>query len=396
MVDARPSESFRRRLFDVLERSRRGDRLSRIVDVSLVCLILTNVAASVLETVPAIQSQYGSALSWFDRFCVSIFIVEYVARLWTAPEHPALNDKQEWLARVMHAATPMMVLDLVAISPLFIELFLGADVAVVRILRIVRFYRLARYSPVLSTIVGVIAAEWRALAGSALLFAGLLLFSGVAMYLAEGRVQPAQLGDVPHAMWWAVVTLSTVGYGDVVPVTLAGKMIAGITMILGIMFFALPVGIIATSFQEQIRRRDFVVSFAMVARVPLFARLGAAEIARLIGLLTARRVSTGEVIITKGEEADAMYFITSGRVEVELPSDVITLSDGDFFGEIALLKEGETRSATVIATRTTDLLVLSSDDFHRLALSNAEIGEAVSKVARQRLQTLQGGAKQGL
>ena len=380
-----PQETRRRQVFDVLERSRRGDHLGRIVDIFLVFLILSSVTASVVETVPWIKARYGPALTLFDRFCVFMFIGEYLARLWSAPEHPGLSDKSPMRARFAHAASPMMILDLVAISPFFIELFLGADIAVVRILRILRFYRLARYSPVLATIVGVIAGEWRSLAGSALLFAALLLFSGVAMYLAEGHIQPDHLGDVPSAMWWAVVTLSTVGYGDIVPITVAGRMVAGLTMVFGIVFFALPVGIIATSFQEQIRRRDFVVSFAMVARVPLFAKLDAGSVARLISLLTARRVPAGETIFTKGEEADAMYFINSGQVEVEAPTGSITLGDGDFFGEVALMIEGERRNATVTALRSSDLLVLEASDFQSLLLSNSDIGEAVGEVAKQRM-----------
>jgi voltage-gated potassium channel len=386
MGEDKSAEPFRRQLFDLLERSRRGDNLARLLDIVLVTLILASVAASVVETVPWIKARYGATLIQFNRFCVAVFIFEYLARLWTAPEHPALQGKAAWRARLVFAASPMMILDLVAISPFFIELAIGADFAVVRILRILRFYRLARYSPVLATIVGVIAAEWRSLMGSAILFGALLLFSGVAMYLAERHVQPEYLGDVPSAMWWAVVTLSTVGYGDVVPMTLAGRMVAGLTMVFGIVFFALPVGIIATSFQEKIRRRDFVVSFSMVARVPLFAQLNASSVARLIALLRARRVAAGEVIVARGEEADAMYFINAGQVEVDTPSGAITLSDGDFFGEIALVVEGQRRNANVVAVKASDLLVLSASDFKNLMVTNAEISEAVGEVANQRMK----------
>ncbi len=382
------AEPLRRQLFDIVERTRRGDMMVRVFEITMVVIIIANVTASVADTVAAIHRRYGTALAWFDYFCVAIFIVEYAARIWTAPEHPALRARPDWSARLAHAASPMMILDMAAIAPFIIGLFAGPNLAVVRILRIVRFYRLARYSPVLDTIIGVIVSEWRALAGSALLFAGLLLFSGVAMYLAEGSVQPDRLGDVPSAMWWAVVTLSTVGYGDVVPATLAGKMVAGFTMIFGIIFFALPVGIIATSFQEQIRRRDFVVSFAMVARVPLFARLDAAAVARLVGLLTARRVAASDVIITKGDEAEAMYFIASGMVEVETPAGPIRLAEGDFFGEVAMISEDTKRTANVVAARTCELLELSVRDFRRLVQSNAEIGDAVHEVARQRLEAI--------
>lgn len=388
-----PAETFRRRLFDLLERGRRSDPLSRLVDIFLIAVIVSNVAGSVAETVPSVDLRYGTALTVFDAICVAIYIVEYIARIWTAPEHPALLDMAPSRARLAHVLSPMMLLDLIAISPIFIEIFAGTDFAVVRILRLIRFYRLARYSPVLVTIGDVIMAEWRALAGSALLFTGLLLFSGVAMFLAEGSVQPGRLGDIPHAMWWAVVTLSTVGYGDVVPVTLAGRMIAGVTMILGIVFFAIPVGIIATSFQQQIRRRDFIVSFAMVAHVPLFRRLDPVSIATLVEMLTARRVPSGDVIITKGETADAMYFIASGRVTVQTPAGPVSLSEGDFFGEVALIVEGERRTADVVAATTCELLVLSARDFRQLVGGNEEIARAVREIAHQRLEALRKGTR---
>jgi len=386
MAVAIKAVSFRRRLFDVLERSRRGDVLANVVDMALVTLILANVAASVIDTVPAVRASYGTVLTHFDTFCVIIFVAEYSSRLWTAPDHPALRHMPAWRARLQHAVSSFMLLDLFAIAPFFIQYFVGADLTVVRILRIVRFFRLARYSPALATIVGVIADEWRSLASSAVLFAGLILLSGVAMFLAEGTVQPDKMGDVPSAMWWAVVTLSTVGYGDTVPITLAGKMIAGVTMVCGILFFALPVGIIATSFQERIRRRDFVVSFAMVAHVPLFSHLNAATIARLVGLLTARRIPAREVIISKGEIADSMYFIAAGRVQVDTAAGPVSLSEGDFFGEIALVTENARRNATVIASESCELLVLSVRDFRQLVEANPEIGEAVHEVARQRTQ----------
>lgn len=385
MPEPMPREPFRRRLFDLLERSRRGDALRRVFDIAMISLIVSNVAASVVGTVPAIEARHGTALARFDAACVLVFIVEYAARLWTAPEHPALGHMPAWRARLVHAVSPMMLLDLLVITPFFLAPFLGADFAAVRVLKIIRFYRLARYSPVLATIVGVITAEWRALAGCAVLFVGLILMAGVAMFAAERSVQPDRLGDVPSAMWWAVVTLSTVGYGDVVPVTLAGKLIAGFTIIFGIAFFALPVGIVATSFQKQIRRRDFVVNFAMVARVPLFARLDVASVAGLVGLLTARRLSAGEVIISKGEQADSMYFIASGEVSVETPSGPIRLSEGDFFGEMALISDDARRTATVVAARNCELLELGAREFRHLARVNAGIGEAVREVARQRV-----------
>jgi voltage-gated potassium channel len=246
-----------------------------------------------------------------------------------------------------------------------------------------------RYVPALATISGVIASEWRSLLGSFVLFIGLLLISGVLMYIAEGNVQPDKLGDVPSAMWWAVVTLSTVGYGDVVPVTLFGRLIAGLTMVLGIMFLALPVGIMASGFQNEIQRRDFVVSFAMVGRVPLFANLGVATIARLVDVLRARKVQAETDIVTRGEAGDGMYFIASGEVEIILPDRRIKLGVGDFFGELALLKPDAKRTATVVATKSCELLKLEQGDFQSLLERHADLAEAVGEIARRRLAELQ-------
>lgn len=382
---AKDQLTVRESVFEILERGRRGT-ISQIFDFFIVFLILANVLASVVGTVPHVNAAYGDALGNFDSFCVAVFIAEYLARLWVAPEHPLMQGHGAAYARLRTAVMPLMIVDLVAILPFFVELLFGVDVAAIRVIRIVRFYRLARYVPAIATIGRVLASEWRSLMGSAVVFAGLLLLASVAMFVVEGHLQPDRLGDVPSAMWWAVVTLSTVGYGDVTPVTALGKVIAGVVMIMGITFFALPVGIIASGFQEEIRRRDFVVSFAMVARVPLFSRLEAPMIARLVGLLHARKFTGGAVIISKGDPADAMYFIANGEVEVELGDKPVRLGEGDFFGEIALIHHEITRTATVTAVRPTDLLVLSAPDFRRLMAQNPELDHAVRETAAQRME----------
>jgi voltage-gated potassium channel len=150
------------------------------------------------------------------------------------------------------------------------------------------------------------------------------------------------------------------------------------------MFFALPVSIIASGYQEEIRRRDFLVNFTMVARVPLFSKLDPTSIAQLTGLLIARRVAGGTVIVSKGEDAEEMYFIVSGRVEVELPKNPVILREGDYFGEIALVLGG-TRTATVRALGACELLQLNRHDFRHLAERNPQISEAVHRVANIRM-----------
>jgi len=166
---------------------------------------------------------------------------------------------------------------------------------------------------------------------------------------------------------------------------------AALTMVFGILFMALPVGIIASGFQQEIRRRDFVVTFAMVARVPLFAKLEVATIARLVGVLKALKVSAGHAIVTRGEPADGMYFMASGEVEIMIPERHVRLAGGDFFGEIALLKPDATRTATVMTLRSCELLKLEQRDFQGLLERHVDLAETLGEVARRRIAELEAG-----
>jgi voltage-gated potassium channel len=185
-------------------------------------------------------------------------------------------------------------------------------------------------------------------------------------------------------MWWAIVTLRTIGYGDVVPVTALGRVVASVTIFLGLIMVALPIGIVATAFAEEIHRRDFVVTWGMVARVPLFAELQATDIADIMRLLRAQQVEAGDVIARRGEPAHSMYFIAAGEVEIELKHERVRLGAGHFFGEIAALRRTR-RSATVTAVMRTSLFVLDAHDLHVLMDREPRIAERIHEVARTRL-----------
>lgn len=374
---------MRQRAYQLLERGRRHGVSVRLFDISMVILIIANVVAIVIGTVPTIAASYGTWLTLFDRACVAVFIAEYVARLWSAPEHPLYKERSDTSARWHFAATPLMLLDLAGILPFFMELVSPEHTEGIRILCLLRFLRLARYSPALATIGRVVAGERRALFACVIIFIGLLLATAAIIYLVEGSHQPDGLGDLPSAMWWAVVMMTKLGNTDVSPHTALGKFAAAVILIIGIGFFALPVAIIGRGFAAEIRRRDFVVTFGMVARVPLFAHLPATAIAELVGLLQARKVAAGTVVIRKGDVADAMYLIASGQVDVATSHGAVRLSDGEFFGEMALLARGR-RSATVTARRATELLVLDSQDFDQLMERNADVAETVKRVAHER------------
>ena len=273
-----------------------------------------------------------------------------------------------------------MIIDALAFLPLVLEL-LFPGVPNVRLTRLVRFLKLARYSPALASIGRVLAAERRALLACVIIISGVMLMMAATMQAVEGEIQPDRLGDMSKAMWWSAAMLAKIGGVELTPITPLGRIIAAITVMLGIFCFALPVAIIGRGFYEEIRRRDFVVTFAMVAHVPLFARLDAASISDLVGILRARTVHAGTVIIRKGEPGDAMYLIASGTVEVDASGGKVRLVEGDFFGEMALLT-GERRTATVTAIKSTDLLVLDCDDFHRFIDRNPEVAAQVRAVAQ--------------
>jgi voltage-gated potassium channel len=381
--EAQPAPSkARERAFEILEHGRRRDLASRVLDWILVSVILADVAATLAQTQPEFHGAYGEDLELFDRLCVLIFAIEYAARLWVAPEHLLLQKLPAWQARARFATTPMMLIDALAFVPFLLELVFPG-VALVRLTRLVRFLKLARYSPALATIGRVVAAERRALLACVIILGGVMLAAAAAMHAVEGDLQPDALGDMSKAMWWSASMLAKIGGGELTPMTAAGRMIAAITVMLGIFCFALPVAIIGRGFYEEIRRRDFIVTFAMVAHVPLFSHLDAASISDLVGILRARTVPAGTVVIRKGEPGDAMYFIASGAVVVDAPAGKVRLEEGEFFGEMALLTR-ERRTATVTAVKSTDLLVLDCDDFHRFIDRNPEVGAQVRAVAQER------------
>jgi voltage-gated potassium channel len=228
----------------------------------------------------------------------------------------------------------------------------------------------------------VLSNEARNLIGVTSIFGIILFGAALAAYLIERDVQPDKFGSIPAAMWWAVVTLSTTGYGDAIPQSLAGRLLAGLVMMSGIGIFALWAGILATGFVEEVRREDFVRNWQLVAAVPLFQKLGAAALVEIVRALRPRTMPSGTAICRKGEKGDRMFFIVDGRVNVAT-SPPVELGPGSFFGEMALIT-GEPRSATVSALTEVSLLSLYSLDFQMLSGSSPEIAEIIRKTAIER------------
>ena len=380
----KPLTRLKRRLYVILEAGKTGDLASTIFDWSMVMLILANVLAFTAETVPAVQAQWGVELELFNKISIAIFTIEYVLRLWVCTEHPPLRHRNPITARLGFAVNPAMLIDLAVILPFYLSMFVFIDLRVLRVVRLLRFLKLARFSPALVTLFNVLYTERRALLGTAIIMFGLLVLSASAIHFVEVSAQPEHFGTIPDAMWWAVATLTTVGYGDVVPITALGRVIGGIVMIFGLGMFALPIGIIATGFAQEIHRREFVVNWGLVARVPLFADLTAAEIAEVMELLQTRVVPKDTLIVRAGDPAEAMYFVSLGRVEAQLAEGQADLGEGDHFGEIALLRHVN-HVATIRAASQVHLLVLEAGSFRALMVRNPKLGERIRAKADDRL-----------
>lgn len=373
----------RDRLYELLEHDPLAYSAgSRFIQV-IIGVIVLDVAAMILASVPELDAQFGVLFSAVTIVCVIVFALEYAARLWTVAGHT--QRKGSALAdRIGYAFSALGMIDLLAFLPAAIVLVTGRH-ATLAAFGVLPFFKLIRYSPAMRSLLAAVHAERRALIGCLVILAGAVLTFASLLYAIEHDVQPTKLGTIPDAMWWAIVTLGTVGYGDVVPVTALGKIISVFTIISGFAMIALPVAIISTAFAEEVKRRDFVVTWGMLARVPLFSHLSAAEIADIMRLLRARTIEQGEVLVRRGDAASAMYFITAGEVEIALPSQQVRLADGTFFGEIALLHRTK-RSGTVTATRKTRLLVLDAQDFHALIARMPALAAHVHQTAKARLE----------
>jgi voltage-gated potassium channel len=378
--------TIRRRVYQVLEQGPVGDRTSKTVDRFLVVLILVNLIAVSLETIPQYEARYATGFAAIEFFSLIVFTIEYGLRLWCAVEHGPHQHLSARHARLKYALSPAGIIDLIAVLPFWFAMILPAELRVFLVFRMVRFFKFARYSPAMRSLLDVLYNERRALFGCLVIALGIALVAASMMHLAEAAVQPGKLGTIPDAFWWAIVTIGTIGYGDVVPVTALGKVIATCTIFAGLVLMALPVGIIATAFAEQIQRRDFIVTWGMISRVPLFAELDATEISDVMGLLRAQVAEPGEIIMRAGDAARSMYFIAAGEVEIEIrgKKEHVRLGTGQFFGEVALLRRTR-RSATVTAITRTNLLGLDAHDLHALMRRDTRIAARIREVAENRV-----------
>lgn len=350
----------------------------------LIALIGFNVLAFVLESIPEIG---GAFIPWFDAllyFSLVVFSLEYGLRLWVCREHDTGLYSAPVKGRFRFALTPLQLLDLIVLLPVLLVPIGGVDLRFLRLIRLLWLLKITRYLPAMASLGRVLKRERRTLAAVFSVMILMLFIASALVYLLEHERQPEAFGSILQAMWWAMATLTTVGYGDLVPITPLGKLLGVVIMMLGIGTFALPAGVLASAFAEERKRRDFFLTWDLVAQVPAFARLNAQEIARIATLLHPRQAMCNEVILRKGDDADSMFFVVSGEVKVEVPPEPVRLRKGDFFGEVAVLFHRK-RSATVVALAYTELLELDVQELHRLFLGKPELRAKITEEAERRL-----------
>jgi voltage-gated potassium channel len=346
-------------------------------------MVVGGIASIVLATVPAIAESHAVALEVAFDLALAFFVVVYVLRVfsiqaapWAHPRHP-LRDRLRW-ALSFAGLVDLLSTWLILAAPLLTMVPQSA-----RLAAILWLFKLVPYSEGLSLLGRVLDNTRSTLLSVLLSFVIVLLCAGTLAYVLERDMQPATFGSIPAALWWAVVTLTTTGYGDAVPITPAGRFVAGIVMISGISVFALLAGILANGFAEEVRRRDLMRTWDLVTQVPFFNGVDAEVIAEVARLLRPREVQPGTVIMRRGEPGDCMYFVVSGEVEIRLRPTPLRFGPGAFFGEIALVTGGP-RTATAVAVKFSVLLSLHLTDFRHLAARRPELTAAIQDEAARR------------
>jgi len=248
----------RQRLFLILRYASVKDKTAALAfSWVMTLMVLLNVAAVILESVPTLEHAHRQAFAWFDGISILFFSVEYLLRIWTAADNQRSRFSSATGRRLQYMLGFHGLIDLIAILPFFLQtLFPGLDLRFLRVLRILRILKLSHYSTALEDLIASIYAERDSFISALYLLALSILIAACLMYYAEHRLQPAQFGTIPDAMWWAIVTITTVGYGDAVPVTSTGKFIAAVTALSGVFTVALLTGIVASAFATRVRRQE--------------------------------------------------------------------------------------------------------------------------------------------
>jgi len=249
-------KTLKKTVYEIIEEAEPGNRPSEIFDIFLITLIALNVVALIVGTVEEIHRISPGAFYLFEVISVGIFTVEFLLRVWTCTESPSYAHPVK--GRLKYLVSPLALIDLLAVLPVYLVFFInlhGLDLRFLRVMRLLaRIVRLGRYFSSLRTLGKIVHIRRGELAAVVSVLFLLLVMTSSLMFFAEHKAQPEEFASIPRAMWWSIITLTTVGYGDVFPVTAAGRLLAGVIAIVGIGLFALPAGILGSGFMEELER----------------------------------------------------------------------------------------------------------------------------------------------
>ena len=257
---------IQKRVYEILGQAQNGDKVSSFVDRFLTILIITNVLAVSLESVETIGSAFRQECAAFEMFSIIVFGTEYILRLWSAVAKEDSAHKTPFGKRIEYILSFNGLVDLAALLPSLISMFVGsADLRWIRVVRILRLLKMSNYSTALEDLGSAIYEERQSFLAALYLFTLALFIASALMYVLEHQAQPEAFASIPESMWWALITLTTVGYGDVSPITTLGKMVGALTALIGVCTVALLTGIIASAFTSQIEKRKALMEAEIAA-----------------------------------------------------------------------------------------------------------------------------------
>lgn len=362
----------RQRLFDLLDQGALAGGAGAAIQYALTILVLISLVALVAGAEADSAGFSPAVLGAVEAAAMAALVADAALRFALAGENRRFARAGRLGAALRYALTADGIIDLLALAPWLVRAIWPQERPLFLALALLRCLKLVRYSRSLRSLMEALGREQKSLMACLVVTAIVAVIGGGAMDYLESAGQPDDFGSLAKTIWWSAETIIGASTDEAEPDSALGKLVNSILSISGFLLLALPMGIIASSFESSYRRRDFLVTWNMVADVPLFKALNAREVAHLADALRSEIFAPGETIVRRGEMGDCMYFIVSGEVGVETQAGPVTLASGAYFGEMALIRS-EPRVATVRALSRTRLLTLAKQGLERVIEARPEI-----------------------
>lgn len=298
-------------MYSILE-EHEGGFLGKIINGVLIFFIISNVLVVIAESEKSFIHDYFDVLILFEYLSLGIFATEYVFRIWVATEKANPQYKTSLMQRLHYMMTPMALIDLLAIMPMLLGFFFSDNLLILRLTRLIRGFKITRYSHSMSLLMVVLKREAGTLFSTFFILGIIIVLAATGIYFVEGDVQPENFGSIPKALWWSTITLTTIGYGDVVPITVLGRLLGGVIAIVGITMAALPAGILASGFSAELNRRRDMYRY-YVARLLDKGEIKLSEMRKLVQ-------KQNELGISKSDAKVIMYEL---KQEVKVSTEVL-------------------------------------------------------------------------